>query len=75
METKGFKKVGSICGSILKLSREDFNTAIEYAERQSNYVHPLKNATATRTNEAGVRNLKIIDQLKELQLLIKQGAK
>ena len=64
---KSEKTINEICKLVASLTDEDFEELEEMAERQANYVHPLKMATAQRIREAGEYNKKLIPILKELR--------
>lgn len=64
---KSEKTINEIRKLATSLTDEDFEELEEMAERQANYVHPLKMATAQRIREAGEYNKKLIPILKELR--------
>lgn len=64
---KSEKTINEIRKLVTSLTDEDFEELEEMAERQANYVHPLKMATAQRIREAGEYNKKLIPILKELR--------
>lgn len=70
---KSEKTINEIRKLITSLTDEDFEELQEMAERQANYAHPLKMATAQRIREAGEYNKKVIPVLKELRDIFIEG--
>ena len=69
----GIQEINKVCMAVMELTDEDFAQVREMAEQQSNYVHPLKNATARRQQELGDHNARVIDALYTLREIIKSG--
>ena len=67
------KTINEICRLTTGITDKDFEELEEMAERQANYVHPLKMATAQRIREAGEYNKKVIPVLKELRNIFIDG--
>ena len=73
-ERDGIKEVEKVCEAILKLQTEDFIMMDEIAQGQCNYNSPLRIATARWQNELGVHNKQVIEILKNLHGVLKNGA-
>lgn len=68
--TEGIKKVNKVCKAIQKLDDLDLQEVVDMAKTQIDYIHPLKNSTAIRTNKLGNRNLKIAKKIIELKKIL-----
>lgn len=64
------QKIDKICKTIKSLTNEDFEAVLDMAKEQSEYIHPLKMATAMRLNNTGDYNFKVIEALKNLKTVI-----
>lgn len=68
------QKVNDICKSILSITDKDLAAIEKMAKEQSEYIHPLKNATAGKYHELGNHNLLVFEALKNIRNIIKAGA-
>jgi hypothetical protein len=64
------QKVNKICKAVKNLTEEDFKAVLDMAKEQSEYVHPLKMATASKLNDTGDYNSKVIEALQNLKNVI-----
>lgn len=64
------QKVNKICKAVRNLTKEDFKAVLDMSKRQTEYIHPLKMATASRLNDVGEHNLKVIEALQNLKKVI-----
>jgi hypothetical protein len=64
------QKVDKVCRAVKALTPEDFEAVLQMAKEQAEYIHPLKMATASRLQDAGNYNLKVIKALKNLKKII-----
>ena len=69
----GIEKINKICENVLRLTDSDFEQVRIMAEEQSNYTHPLKNATAQKQHKLGDHNTRVINALYTLREVIKGG--
>lgn len=70
----GIKEINKVCKAVLELTDADFEQVKIMAKEQSNYVHPLKNATAQKLHRLGDHNIRVINALYTLREIIKKGA-
>ncbi len=66
-------KLSKICAEIMLLTEEDLRTIQVFAERQRDFSHPLKMARQSTLNAIGQNNLQILDNIKQLRILIPKG--
>ena len=71
----GVKEIEKVCMAVLNLEIEDFAEMDRVAQKQCEYAHPLKMATARWQNELGEHNKKVMEELKNLRNVLKDGAK
>ena len=63
-----------VCTMVLDITEEDFEEMREIARGQLDFFSPLRNATMGWQRQLGEHNLKVLDALKHLQDVIKEGA-
>lgn len=68
------QKVNKVCKTVKNLTEDDFKAVLNMAKEQSEYVHPLKMATASKLNDTGNYNLKVIEALQNLKTVIESRA-
>lgn len=66
------QKINKVCLLVAKLTDEDILEATKQVEQQLTYIHPLKNAKASRINKTGSRNYDILQEIKRLRKALKQ---
>lgn len=64
------QKVNKICKAVKNLTEEDFKAVLDMAKEQTEYIHPLKMATASRLNDIGDHNFKVVEALQNLKTVI-----
>lgn len=64
------EKVNKVCKAVKNLTEKDFKAVLNMAKEQSEYTHPLKMATASKLNDIGKYNFKVIEALKNLKTII-----
>ncbi|MDD5013528.1 MAG: hypothetical protein PHW73_00315 [Atribacterota bacterium] len=57
------QKVNKVCKAVKNLTEEDFKAVLDMAKKQTEYIHPLKMATASKLNDTGDHNFKVIEAL------------
>ena len=64
------KKVNKVCKAVKNLTEEDFKAVFDMAKEQIEYTNPLKMATASKLNDTGEHNFKVIEALRNLKIVI-----
>jgi hypothetical protein len=64
------QKVNKVCKAVKNLTEEDFKAVLDMAKEQTEYIHPLKMATASKLNDTGDHNFKVIEALQNLKTVI-----
>lgn len=64
------QKVNKVCKAVKNLTEEDFKAVLDMAKEQAEYIHPLKMATASRLNDTGDHNFRVIEALQNLKTVI-----
>jgi hypothetical protein len=64
------QKVNKVCKAVKNLTEEDFKAVLDMAKEQTEYIHPLKMATASRLNDTGTHNFKVVEALQNLKAVI-----
>lgn len=67
-------KINKICSGVLSLTDSDFDAVYDMAEKQLNYIHPLKNGKAHDLNNKGEHNMRVLEALKNLRDTIESGS-
>ena len=65
------QKINKVCKAVKNLTDEDFKAVLNMAIEQTEYVHPLKMATASKLNDTGAYNFRVIEILQNLKTEIK----
>ncbi len=68
------KNIHAICRKVAKLTDAELAEADTEAQEQRSYMHPLKMATASRTQAAGSHNQRVLAKVRELRAAILAGA-
>lgn len=74
-ERNGVKEIEKVCRAVLKLQYEDFIAMDNVAQDQSEYMHPLKIATAKWQHELGNHNKQVMVALRNLHKVLRDGEK
>lgn len=64
------QKVNKVCKAVKNLTEEDFKAVLDMAKEQTEYIHPLKMATASKLNDTGDHNFRVIEALQNLKTVI-----
>jgi hypothetical protein len=64
------QKVNKICKAVKNLTDEDFKAVLKMAKEQTEFIHPLKMATASKLNDTGNHNFKVIKALQNLKIVL-----
>lgn len=64
------QKVNKVCKAVKNLTEEDFKAVLDMAKEQTEYIHPLKMATASKLNDTGNHNFRVIEALQNLKTVI-----
>ena len=64
------QKVNKVCKAVKNLTEEDFKAVLDMAKEQTEYTHPLKMATASKLNDTGNHNYRVIEALQNLKTVI-----
>lgn len=64
------QKVNKVCRAVKNITEEDFKVVLDMAKEQTEYIHPLKMATASKLNDTGDHNLRVIEALQNLKAVI-----
>lgn len=64
------QKVNKVCKAVKNLTEEDFKAVLNMAKEQTEYIHPLKMATASKLNDTGDHNFRVIEALQNLKTVI-----
>jgi hypothetical protein len=72
---KSINRINKICREVRLLSEEDFKAIESMINDQGGYISPLKGAKQASLNESAKYNQRVLDSLKSLQMVIKNGFK
>lgn len=67
--------IHALCKKASKVTNEELAELQLEAQRQKDYIHPIKMATAMRVRDAGENNLKILRLVRELRDTINKTKK
>lgn len=65
--------IAPLCKKVLQVTDEDIAEIERIAKDQMDFVHPLKNGTASRLHRLGEHNLNVLEGIRALRETIRKG--